>query len=164
MFTLKIETGNAAMCEPEHVADALREVADKLDAGEETGGIRDENGNTVGEFAADWINRGGPTPEERHLAELKALGYVDDDLEALDELEERAEKAAEDHCNVPNFDWDRVARDVEAGVAELFGGDVPAGFFVNGDPRGYALKLQEGTGAITYRDWGGFEILAPDFD
>ena len=37
--------------------------------------------------------------------------------------------------------------------------------FLNGDPRGYALKLcdQFSKDKIIYKDWGGYGIIAPDF-
>ena len=39
--------------------------------------------------------------------------------------------------------------------------------FVNGDPRGYALKIDDGYvrdhGLDIYRDWGGYGIIAPEF-
>ena len=45
------------------------------------------------------------------------------------------------------------------------------GLFINGDPRGYSLKMhvkqwQElyDKGINLYRDWGGYGILAPEFN
>jgi hypothetical protein len=42
--------------------------------------------------------------------------------------------------------------------------------FLNGDPRGYALKIKEteaqelrSKGINIYQDWGGYGILAPEF-
>lgn len=49
-FTLNIQMGNAAMEEPDHVADALRMVALKLENGHKDGFIYDLNGNKVGTF------------------------------------------------------------------------------------------------------------------
>lgn len=49
-FTLSIELGNVAMASAEMVADALREVANRVTA-QDFGAIRDANGNTVGEWA-----------------------------------------------------------------------------------------------------------------
>lgn len=54
-FTLKITLGNAAMRTPLDVADALRRAAAGVERGEESGTIRDVNGNTVGTW------RGAPT-------------------------------------------------------------------------------------------------------
>lgn len=53
MFSLRIKTNNAAFAEDDkahEVARALREVADKLDAGHDSATIRDSNGNTVGNW------------------------------------------------------------------------------------------------------------------
>lgn len=40
--------------------------------------------------------------------------------------------------------------------------------FVNHDPRGYALKVNDSwlrdNNHVLYRDWGGYGILAPDFN
>lgn len=53
MFDLQITTRNAAF-EPERpgleVARILRDVAERLEDGHESGGIRDINGNKVGTF------------------------------------------------------------------------------------------------------------------
>lgn len=59
-FALRIEVGNAEMSEPEHVARALRAVADELDRdGFDHAVIRDENGNTVGGYYMPvWIEAG----------------------------------------------------------------------------------------------------------
>jgi hypothetical protein len=60
MFELKIETGNAAMNTPEHIAAALREVANDLDGWDSKGdSIRDENGNKVGNYALTLDNEIG---------------------------------------------------------------------------------------------------------
>ena len=53
---------------------------------------------------------------------------------------------------------------IESKVKKLLGaGDNQ--IFVNRDPRGYALKMTEEFMAnkVSYRDWGGYGILAPDF-
>lgn len=47
---LTIETDNDAMQSGPEVADALRDVAEKVDAGHCAGRIRDLNGNTVGQW------------------------------------------------------------------------------------------------------------------
>lgn len=53
-FTLRIDLGNDAMQTPTDVANALRVLADRLDGGVWGDGtsesIRDENGNTVGDW------------------------------------------------------------------------------------------------------------------
>jgi hypothetical protein len=56
MFELKIELGNDAMQTRGDVADALvRVVAELMGDGNE-GGIRDENGNTVGQWSCSGFN------------------------------------------------------------------------------------------------------------
>lgn len=89
-------------------------------------------------------------------------------------LERRAHRAATNLCNVPDYQakCDKILAKVTGEVRDLFGGKLPAGFTVNRDPRGYALKLEAGplrrhaaTPAATLdglrRDWGGDFILAP---
>ena len=89
-------------------------------------------------------------------------------------LERRANRAATNLCNVPDYQakCDRILAKVTGEVRTLFGGKLPAGFTVNRDPRGYALKLECGPlrrHAATsksslnnlHRDWGGDFILAP---
>lgn len=50
-FKLRIRLGNAAMMNGADVADALRRVADVVqDSGDDSAGIRDLNGNTVGSW------------------------------------------------------------------------------------------------------------------
>jgi hypothetical protein len=55
-FTLKIETGSAAMQTGEDIADALRTLAKKASFRDMTPGdvgvVRDINGNTIGEWQA----------------------------------------------------------------------------------------------------------------
>jgi len=53
-FKLHIKLGNAAMGTKDEIANALRELADKLDHTDaDSGNIRDENGNTVGKWEID---------------------------------------------------------------------------------------------------------------
>jgi hypothetical protein len=53
-FTLSIELGNDAMRKRRDIARALRNVAARLTEGAaDDGKIRDENGNTVGEWHLD---------------------------------------------------------------------------------------------------------------
>ena len=68
---------------------------------------------------------------------------------------------------------------IRAEVTKVFGGKLPIGFVINGDPRGYSLKIKEEQNrifvnsddgknhdqkVINYTDWGGYGILAPEFD
>lgn len=56
-FQAKFKLGNAEFSEPEHVALALRELADKLEAGQLRGRVLDINGNEVVEFEAEQASR-----------------------------------------------------------------------------------------------------------
>lgn len=63
---------------------------------------------------------------------------------------------------------DRIFDRLERRVKRVFGGVLPAGFFFNHDPRGYALKIKQefnetGSNRTFTTDWGGYGLLAPDF-
>lgn len=129
---------------------------------------------------------------DRHYAALvrlaKACGSTKADGKkmsvALLKLEQEAHKGAEDYCNGVRFnddnsdrDWQAFEDDIEARVTKIIGAEVP-GFFVNGDARGYALKINDkamrdgsivGTesrykGVGLQTDWGGYGLLAPMID
>lgn len=56
MFTLRIETGNTAFGEnitdnQREIARILRDLADRLEQGEDCGWLMDANGNKVGTFS-----------------------------------------------------------------------------------------------------------------
>jgi len=55
---------------------------------------------------------------------------------------------------------------IEHAVINILGTKASMGFFINYDPRGYALKLkpQFMLGKKLHQDWGGNGILAPEFD
>lgn len=93
---------------------------------------------------------------------------------ALLKLEREAHKLSEDYCNgdIESSEWHLIQDGITERVKALFGGcDVP-GFFVNGDPRGCALKLNNETNEQReliadcglQRDWGGYGLLAPEID
>jgi len=54
---------------------------------------------------------------------------------------------------------------IESKVKKLLGITDDTTIFINRDPRGYALKmtLEFTANKVSYRDWGGYGILAPDF-
>lgn len=105
---------------------------------------------------------------------------------ALLKIEREAHQAATAYCNGEtyrefNFNadenaWDNFTEGIEKRVQALFSGKLPY-FFVNGDARGYALKLdneqqagiksdgkaQEFIRTIGLQtDWGGYGLLAPE--
>jgi hypothetical protein len=86
-------------------------------------------------------------------------------------IEREAHRAAEYECNDPNYTTEMAERSDASILARL---DALLGFkaagipvFVNGDPRGYALKIKDGYvrehKLDIYTDWGGYGILAPEF-
>jgi hypothetical protein len=86
-------------------------------------------------------------------------------------LEQRAHKEAENYCNLPDYadSWEKAEGEITASVLTLFPN--LHGFFVNGDPRGYALKITEEVtkkyreaGVVLHTDWGGYGILSPEID
>lgn len=111
---------------------------------------------------------------------------------ALLKIERVAHQAAEAYCNGEYFEiinkdgiaegfnfagdenaWDRLETIIGNKVKPLFGGKLPPFFDINGDARGYALKIRgaeagndygkeliEKTGLQT--DWGSNGLLAPE--
>ena len=59
--------------------------------------------------------------------------------------------------------WEVFSDGIRAEVAAAFGGILPAGFFLNQDCRGYALKLRPEKCTVPlgmFTDWGHHGILA----
>lgn len=88
----------------------------------------------------------------------------------LFKLEQIANKAATNYCNgeIEHFQYEDIVNPIEDKVKLLFNQQLK-GFFVNSDPRGYSLKIQDSTFKELYRektgltsDWGGYGILSPD--
>lgn len=89
----------------------------------------------------------------------------------LRRIERKAHKAAEDYCNglIGAEDWEDVDAEILEKVDTLLhfrSEGVPV--FVNGDPRGYALKIDSewmgGNNCVLYHDWGGYGIIAPEIE
>ena len=112
---------------------------------------------------------------ERHNRILFRLGAkVTHPYNVLRRIETVANRLMEDYCNgeVSETGYDLRYEKIKTRVAEVFGGNLPEGFYLNSDPRGYALKLDdayvrdkewEGDERIE-TDWGGYGLLAPDFN
>jgi hypothetical protein len=84
-------------------------------------------------------------------------------------LEGKAERAAVGYCNgaATMEQWEQFTEKMLDKVDNLLQfrkAGIPV--FVNGDPRGYALKIKSEwmyeNGAQLHRDWGGYGIIAPD--
>jgi len=81
----------------------------------------------------------------------------------LRRLEARAYRLAEFECggvpwSIP--DPEQESRRILYLVQTLLHSERP---WLNGDPRGYALKIDLLPGEHLHQDWGGYGILAPDF-
>lgn len=82
------------------------------------------------------------------------------------ELERIAHKLAEDFCSkkLPYGYWEKTKTRIEERIKALYNGKLPEGVFINGDPRGYGLKIEWFTMSSRYRDlkferdWGGYGI------
>ncbi len=83
-------------------------------------------------------------------------------------IEVKAHRLAEEDCNTGNTpeNWDeKILKSLDR-ILNFKAQGIPV--FVNGDPRGYALKIDDAYvrehNLEIHRDWGGYGILAPDFD
>lgn len=85
----------------------------------------------------------------------------------LRRIEQKAAALALQLCNGPELsesDQERIKEEIKRSVAKVFG-TLPPGFFINLDPRGYALKLEPGSVPFKlHEDWGRYQILAPVID
>jgi hypothetical protein len=102
------------------------------------------------------------------LAADPGTAHGPDRYARLHRVEARHARAAVALCNgeISQAEYDARAERNVAAVARILG-CAPAGLSLNGDPRGYALKLDPERGAKIpaglQRDWGGNGILAPEF-
>jgi hypothetical protein len=115
----------------------------------------------------------------RALASLHATPSKADGLKmwrALRRLERIANDAATAQCNGETYrtqpfredsEWEAFKGQIKATAKHIFGGTLPKGFFVNGDPRGYALKINPERGDVPaglHQDFGGYGCLAAEID
>lgn len=79
----------------------------------------------------------------------------------------KAHIAAEKWCNgeIEESQYNQVESLTLAGLHKLLGQpkDKNVKVFVNSDPRGYALKIENPPESFRERDWGGYGIIAPSF-
>lgn len=93
----------------------------------------------------------------------------------LRRLETEGERLAVAYCNgkMQSDAYDASSDKLMAKVNSLLGNGVDTSavvaVFHNGDPRGYALKIDDewmranARDSRLHRDWGGYGIIAPDF-
>ena len=115
---------------------------------------------------------------EKHGANLNRIFQTKLDnvtlCKKLFTLEHKAHKLAEDYCNGlvdTEYEYHSETAKILDKVNGILGNvwrkkHVPV--FVNGDPRGYALKIESDyvrdNNIEIERDWGGYGLLAPDFN
>lgn len=110
--------------------------------------------------------------KQKHVNELYALGLQKGKFNQLIEIEYKATKLGEDCCNWLSMEspqFNLREKEIYNDLQILFyPKHLPKGFFINHDPRGYALKIRtEDNGEypgrqISYTDWGGYGILVPE--
>ena len=111
-----------------------------------------------------------------NLQTLAGLSYYHDALilyKSLHRLEARIHRENEDDCNGTNGLTEKQEEARDARRFKSFQSLLPNvdGLFINGDPRGYSLKMHvkqtqelRSKGINLETDWGGYGILAPDFN
>ena len=82
-------------------------------------------------------------------------------------LENKAHRLATDYCNgvIDCEQWEELTQPILNKVVKILGVKNDYNFFVNGDCRGYALKMFPDfvKDKKIYTDWGDNGIIAPDF-
>lgn len=89
----------------------------------------------------------------------------------LHQLENRAHRITEQLCNgeIEEQKAEKALKRIAEKVDKIFAYHLQ-GFFINYDPRGYALKIQSETMKEVYSDiglktdWGGYGILSPEIN
>lgn len=107
-----------------------------------------------------------------HLKVIRKLAKVENDYEAsqifdkLRTIEVIASMNATKYCNgdIESDEYEKCVLNATKDVDKALGCQIK-GFIVNGDPRGYALKINDNQAKKLgiYRDMGGYGILAPEF-
>lgn len=92
-FNLTIELGNDLMRTSRHLKKALAGVGERVMAAipqvinrEESGRIRDDNGNTVGEWN---VVKDVPAPKQEVGPSITQLAFEDDDMEKAEQIAKR---------------------------------------------------------------------------
>jgi len=87
---------------------------------------------------------------------------------ALRRIENKLHKLFEDYCSVPGItdeQLDRAHKSARIRIKTLLPKLDMKHLKINQDPRGYALKIRtENTPIDMHKDWGGYGILAPDYN
>lgn len=90
------------------------------------------------------------------------------DSRFLYQQEQRARRAAENYCNLADYDYEVDEAAILLAIQQRFPHFPFEGFFLNSDPRGYALKFdpertpENSPARKLNTDWGGYFILCYD--
>jgi len=113
----------------------------------------------------------------KHINDLQAFFKLPDMTESqklnlarkLRRLEATAHGLQEKQCNGTIEEADAIAEETKImdkldALLDFRKQEIPV--FINGDPRGYALKIEDdytrNSNKQIHRDWGGYGIIAPD--
>ena len=103
----------------------------------------------------------------RHLEVIRELSGIDmpypfDIWEQLVKLEKKATRMSVKDCNTGS---DSNFEPIKKKVLKLLPNLAPEDFYLNLDPRGYALKIEDKKARELnmWSDWGGYGIIAPEF-
>ena len=113
-----------------------------------------------------------------HFSNIQKLApnglYTNDEkkfMRRIRTLENRFSRYSVAFCNgnIEQEEFDAIYDRITEQVERAFNGTLPDGFFINTDPRGFALKLRDTTarqlrqnGINIYTDFGGYGILSPE--
>jgi hemoglobin-like flavoprotein len=111
----------------------------------------------------------------KHGNDLKTIFNLEGDpitlCKKVHRLETKAHNLATDYCNgaITTEQWEGISEGLLKSldkVLNFVNQGIPV--IVNGDARGYTLKIKDSYvkehDLDIHRDWGGYGIIAPDFD
>ena len=108
---------------------------------------------------------------KEHGHRINAIFGTDHDpielCKKLRRLENKQNRANENYCNLADYgeQWEAETEKTKKALIKLLGDSIPV--YINGDPRGYALKIEDkivrDNNLRIHTDMGGYGILAPDF-
>jgi len=127
------------------------------------------NFDKVKEMQVSILNAPEITRHVELLSKLSGEGgtYAFDVLSRLYELEEHAHEIITEQCNTGGDEGDETLREILQEVRGILTEVDNKAIFINYDPRGYALKIKDDyireNNIRMWTDFGGYGILAPDF-
>jgi hypothetical protein len=109
----------------------------------------------------------------RHFSNLgrilnKTPEEVSEVYGSLKKIESRGHRLAEKYCNgdIDSDQWEKETEKIKALLSKILPEDLLKNTLLNGDPRGYFLKISDeymrAKDITLERDWGGYGIYCPD--